>query len=104
MIAPTLAPMKASGRVKTDRRDAERLARSYRFGDLMAVWVPDECSEAQRDLVWAWEAAKPGSPRTGLRLWGDRGWVSTLYRIISNFSQGQLQTGQRSCSSSFSEV
>jgi len=28
VIAPTLAPMKAGDRVKTDRRDAERLARS----------------------------------------------------------------------------
>jgi len=44
--------------VKTDRRDAERLARSYRFGDLTAVWVPDEGSEALRDLVRAREAAK----------------------------------------------
>ena len=30
VIAPTLVPMKAGDRVKTDRRDAERLARSYR--------------------------------------------------------------------------
>jgi transposase len=44
VIAPTLVPMKAGDRVKTDRRDAERLARSYRSGDLTAVWVPDEGS------------------------------------------------------------
>jgi transposase len=36
-IAPTLAPIKAGDRVKTDRRDTERLARSYRSGDLTAV-------------------------------------------------------------------
>jgi hypothetical protein len=42
VIAPTLVPMRAGDRVKTDRRDAERLARSYRCGDLTAVWVPDE--------------------------------------------------------------
>ena len=53
MIAPTLVPMKAGDRVKTDRRDAERLARSYRSGDLTAVWVPDAGSEALRDLVRA---------------------------------------------------
>ena len=35
-------PVKAGDRVKTDRRDAEKLARSYRSGDLTAVWVPDE--------------------------------------------------------------
>jgi transposase len=51
VIAPTLVPVKASDRVKTDRRDAEKLARSYRSGDLTAVWVPDEGSEALRDLV-----------------------------------------------------
>ena len=29
VIAPTLVPMKAGDRVKTDRRDAERLAHGY---------------------------------------------------------------------------
>jgi transposase len=37
VIAPTLVPMKAGDRVKTDRRDAERLVRSYRSGDLTPV-------------------------------------------------------------------
>src|SRR5512133_135659 len=46
VVAPTLVPVKAGDRVKTDRRDAEKLARSYRAGDLTAVWVPDEGSEA----------------------------------------------------------
>ena len=55
VIAPTLVPMKAGDRVKTDRRDAERLARSYRSGDLTPVWVPNEGSEALRDLVRARE-------------------------------------------------
>jgi transposase len=58
VIAPTLVPTKAGDRVKTDRRDAEKLARSYRSDDLTAVWVPDEGSEALRDLVRAREAAK----------------------------------------------
>src|SRR3981189_3162550 len=39
VIAPTLVPVKAGNRVKTDRRDAEKLARSYRSGDLTEVWV-----------------------------------------------------------------
>jgi transposase len=67
-IAPTLVPMKAGDRVKTDRRDAERLARSYRSGDLTAVWVPDEGSEALRDLVRAREAAKQDQLRARHRL------------------------------------
>jgi transposase len=48
VVAPTLMPVKAGDRVKTDRRDAEKLARSHRSGDLTAVWVPDEGSEALR--------------------------------------------------------
>src|ERR1700681_2499143 len=51
VVAPTLVPVKAGDRVKTDRRDAEKLARCYRSGDLTAVWVPDEGSEALRDLA-----------------------------------------------------
>jgi hypothetical protein len=39
VVAPTLVPVKAGDRVKTDRRDAENLARSYRAGDLTPVWV-----------------------------------------------------------------
>jgi transposase len=68
VIAPTLAPVKAGDRVKTDRRDAERLARSYRSGDLTPVWVPNEGSEALRDLVRAREAAKQDQLRARHRL------------------------------------
>ena len=68
VIAPTLAPVKAGDRVKTDRRDAERLARSHRAGDLTAVWVPDAGSEALRDLVRAREAAKQDQLRARHRL------------------------------------
>jgi transposase len=68
VIAPTLVPMKAGDRVKTDRRDAERLVRSYRSGDLTPVWVPDEGSEALRDLVRAREAAKQDQLRARHRL------------------------------------
>jgi transposase len=52
-VAPTLVPVKAGDRVKTDRRDAQKLARCYRAGDLTAVWVPDAAHEALRDLVRA---------------------------------------------------
>lgn len=68
VIAPTLVPIKAGDRVKTDRRDAERLARSYRSGDLTAVWVPDAGSEALRDLVRARESAKQDQLRARHRL------------------------------------
>jgi transposase len=51
-------PVKPGDRVKTDRRDALKLARNYRAGKLTAAWVPDASHEALRDLVRAREAAK----------------------------------------------
>jgi transposase len=68
LIAPTLVPTKAGDRVKTDRRDAEKLARCYRAGELTAVWVPDAEHEALRDLVRAREAAKKDQLRARHRL------------------------------------
>jgi transposase len=68
VVAPTLVPTKAGDRVKTDRRDALKLARSYRAGDLTAVWVPDAAHEALRDLVRAREAAKKDQLRARHRL------------------------------------
>ena len=68
VIAPSLVPTKAGDRVKTDRRDAEKLARCYRAGELTAVWVPDAAHEALRDLVRAREAAKKDQLRHRHRL------------------------------------
>ncbi len=68
VVAPTLTPTKPGDRVKTDRRDAEKLARCYRSGDLTSVWVPDEAHEALRDLVRAREAAKKDQLRARHRL------------------------------------
>ena len=68
VIAPTLVPVKAGDRVKTDRRDAEKLARCYRAGDLTPVWVPDAAHEALRDLVRAREAVKKDQLRARHRL------------------------------------
>jgi transposase len=58
VVAPSLVPVKAGDRVKSDRRDALKLARNYRAGELTAVWVPDAAHEALRDLVRARETAK----------------------------------------------
>jgi transposase len=68
VMAPSLIPTKAGDRVKTDRRDAEKLARCYRAGELTAVWVPDANHEALRDLVRAREAAKKDQLRHRHRL------------------------------------
>ena len=53
VVAPSLIPIKAGDRIKTDRRDAVMLARLHRAGELTEVWVPDAGHEAMRDLVRA---------------------------------------------------
>lgn len=58
VVAPSLIPKQVGSRVKTDRRDAVRLARFLRSGDLTAVAVPDPATEAMRDLERAREDAK----------------------------------------------
>jgi transposase len=57
VVAPGRVPTDTS-RVKTDRRDACRLAHFLRSGDLTPVAVPDATTEAIRDLVRAREDAK----------------------------------------------
>ena len=91
VVAPSLVPKKPGDRVKTDRRDALKLARCHRNGDLTAVWVPDKASEALRDLVRQREAAKQDQlrarhrltkfllrtgqrPPLGLKAWTERYW------------------------------
>jgi transposase len=51
VVAPSLIPRRSGDRVKTNRRDAQSLARLLRAGELTAVWVPDKTHEAVRDLV-----------------------------------------------------
>ena len=58
VVAPGLVPQQAGARVKTDRRDASRLAHFLRSGDLTSVWVPDEQTEALRDLERSRDDAK----------------------------------------------
>lgn len=53
VVAPSRIPRAPGERIKTDRRDACKLARLLRSGELTPVWVPDEDQEAMRDLVRA---------------------------------------------------
>lgn len=50
VIAPSLIPRAPGDRVKTDRRDCQRLARLHRAGELVAVRIPSPREEAVRDL------------------------------------------------------
>jgi transposase len=51
VIAPSLIPVRAGDRVKTDRRGAKKLVRLYRAGELVFVQPPSPAQEGLRDLV-----------------------------------------------------
>jgi transposase len=68
VIAPSMVPSMPGERVKTDRRDAQKLARLSFGGMLTAVWVPPPEQEALRDLVRAREAAKSSEKRAAQQL------------------------------------
>jgi transposase len=53
VVATSMIPRKPGERIKTDRRDSQKLAVLHRSGDLTRVWVPDEQHEAMRDLTRA---------------------------------------------------
>lgn len=55
VVAPSLIPVRVGDRVKTDRRDATKLARLYRADELTPITVPSVEQEAVRDLVRARE-------------------------------------------------
>jgi transposase len=68
VCAPSLIPRKPGERVKTDRRDAIKLVRSLRAGDLSAVHVPTVEDEAFRDLARAWAGARSDLKRARQQL------------------------------------
>ncbi|GIO35824.1 IS110 family transposase [Paenibacillus antibioticophila] len=68
IVAPSLIPKRAGDRVKTDKRDALRLAQLFRAGELTPVYIPTPADEALRDLVRAREDAKEDLARQKQRL------------------------------------
>jgi transposase len=84
VVAPSLIPRRAGDRVKTDRRDAGRLARLHRAGELTAIRVPAEAEEAVRDLVRARAALLADRKRaqqriTAVLLRHGRAWRGTYW-------------------------
>jgi len=97
VVAPSLIPVKPGERIKTDRRDARKLARLLRSDDLTAVHPPTSADEAVRDLCRCREDARKDLHRARHRLdtfllrraclytltrrrWGQpyRAWLSSL--------------------------
>lgn len=68
VIAPSLIPQRPGDRVKTDKRDAVRLAQLYRSGELTSIHIPTEDDEALRDLVRCREDAVQDQLRAKHRL------------------------------------
>ena len=94
VVAPTMIPRKTGDRIKTDRRDAEMLARLWRAGELTSIWTPDEEHEAMRDLIrtrkQAMEALKVAKQqllsfllRHGLRFDRPTRWTKIHWRWIN---------------------
>lgn len=68
VIAPALVPVRPGDRVKTDSRDARKLAFLHASGLLRVIWVPPPEWEAARDLIRAREAARIDRMRDRHRL------------------------------------
>jgi transposase len=70
VVAPSMTPRRAAERVKTDRRDARKLARLLRAGELQPVYIPEPSDEAIRDLCRARTDAVDDRRRSRHRLKG----------------------------------
>lgn len=68
VVAPSLIPIKAGDRIKTDRRDAQKLAGLLRAGLLTEVRAPTPEEESIRDLTRCREDAKEDQTRARHRL------------------------------------
>jgi transposase len=68
VVAPSLIPKGGSDRVKTDKRDAIRLARLHRAGELTPIRVPSAAEEAVRDLARVRSAVLADRKRAQQRL------------------------------------
>jgi transposase len=86
VVAPALIPVRAGDRVKTDRRDAEKLARLFRAGELASIRVPSEAEEALRDLCRCREDVREDILRERHRL------LKFLLRHGRIFTQGRHWT------------
>jgi transposase len=70
VVAPSMIPKRSGDRVKTDKRDARKLARLLRAGELTPVYIPEPTDEAMRDLCRARTDAVDDRRRSRHRLKG----------------------------------
>ncbi|MEZ8886270.1 IS110-like element ISVisp2 family transposase [Vibrio sp. 10N.222.54.F6] len=70
VVAPSLIPKKPGDRVKTDKRDAAKLAKLLKAEELTPIYVPEAEDEAIRDLSRARETAMKDLKDTKFQLKG----------------------------------
>jgi transposase len=94
LVCPSKVPRKPGDRVKTDRRDADQLARLYRAGELTGIYVPQPEDEAMRDLIRARDQVAKGQHRArqqlkmyllrhNLRYTGQTSWSAAHLRYLA---------------------
>jgi len=94
VVAPSKVPRQPGDRVKTDRRDADQLARLFRAGELTGIYVPDPQDEAVRDLIRARYQAQKQQHRVrqqlkmfllrhNLRYAGTKPWTAAHLRFLA---------------------
>ena len=86
VIAPSLSPVKPGERIKTDRRDARKLAEHLRAGLLTVVCAPSEAQEAVRDLCRCREDGREDLMRARHRLSKMLLRRGLVYRAGSNWT------------------
>jgi transposase len=94
LVAPSKVPRQPGDRVKTNRRDADQLARLFRAGELTAIHVPDPQDEAVRDLLRARDQVRQQQHRArqqlkmfllrhNLRYAGQTAWTPAHLRYLA---------------------
>jgi transposase len=99
VIAPALMPRKPGERVKTNRRDAKKLAELGRAGLLTVVQPPTTADEAVRDLARARDDAREDLQRCRHRLgklllrrglhYAGRNWTQAHRRWVDSLTWTQ---------------
>lgn len=128
VIAPSLIPRAPGDKIKTDRRDAKRLARLHRAGELTAIRVPSPAEEGVRDLCRARRVAVRELTRARHRIgsfllrhsvvWREghtwtikhHNWVATRYfddpavRVAYGFYLGELSAREATLDAMEAEI
>ena len=88
VVAPGSIPKRPNDRIKTDRRDARKLAQNFRNGSLTGVYIPTRQDEAIRDYLRMHEDMKTHLKRAKQQL------LHFLLRYGISYSEGTNWTGK----------